>query len=230
MPPIRRAFGWPSTWLGASICRSWRAPARSTTIAPRKPLADVLRCIRHKTLLDRAGTELELNAEAELKSGAQLGRLFPNEPQWLRRSLQIAERASFTLGELRYRFPCELGRGGLDPDALLRQRTAEGARWRYPEGVPHKVRAQLDKELGLIAQLAVAPYFLSVQEIVDIARSRSILCQGRAAPPTARCASCSGSPRWIRHEARSCSSASCRPSDTSLPTSTSTSSTSDVKR
>jgi error-prone DNA polymerase len=145
----------------------------------RKPLADVVRCIRHKILLDRAGTALGLNAEAELKSATKMQRLFPSEPGWLRHSLDVAERASFTLGELCYRFPCELGPGGLDPDALLRQRVAEGARWRYPAGVPPQVRDQLDKELGLIAELAVAPYFSSVQEIVEIARSRSILCQGR---------------------------------------------------
>ena len=145
----------------------------------RKPLCDVLSCIRHKAMLDRAGTTLGLNAEAELKSAAQMQRLFAREPEWLRRSLEIAERASFTLGELRYRFPCELGQGELEPDVLLRQRVCEGARWRYPTGVPPAVQAQLDKELGLIAQLAVAPYFLSVQEIVDIARSRAILCQGR---------------------------------------------------
>ncbi|MSP25104.1 MAG: DNA polymerase III subunit alpha [Myxococcales bacterium] len=145
----------------------------------RKPLADVLACIRHKTTLDRAGTRLLPNAEAELASPERMARLFPGQPEWLSRSVTIAERCHFSLAELRYRFPSDYGDRALSPDENLRRAVACGAVRRYPEGVPHEVQQQLARELGLIAELEVAPYFLSVQQIVEIARERRILCQGR---------------------------------------------------
>src|SRR5262249_38783239 len=64
-------------------------------------------------------------------------------------------------------------------DQKLARLVREGARRRYPSGVPAPVADQLEKELALIEKLAVAPYFLSTWEIVEIARSRRILCQGR---------------------------------------------------
>ncbi|MBW2527109.1 MAG: error-prone DNA polymerase [Deltaproteobacteria bacterium] len=145
----------------------------------RKPLCDVLYCIRHKTTLDEAGTALSPNGEAELKNAHQLGRLFSTTPSWLAHTVAIAERCQFSLDELSYRFPSEYGAEELSPDETLRRRVERGSIDRFPTGVPPEVRAQLDKELRLIAELQVAPYFLSVQEIVDIARQRGILCQGR---------------------------------------------------
>ena len=65
------------------------------------------------------------------------------------------------------------------PDAALARLVAEWAPRRYPSGVPPKVTQQLEKELSLIAKLGVAQFFLSVYEIVKIARDKGILCQGR---------------------------------------------------
>jgi error-prone DNA polymerase len=146
----------------------------------KKPLADVLRCIRDGTTLDAAGTDLTANAEAELRSGAKLARLFPNHDDWLERSLTLAERCRFSLSELRYAFPSDsYGDPSLSPDENLRRAVWSGAAERYPEGVSEDVRLQLERELALIAELEVAPYFLSVKQIVTIARERQILCQGR---------------------------------------------------
>ena len=146
----------------------------------KKPLADVLYCIRRGTTLDAAGSELSCNAEAELASGERLLRLFPGQADWLARSVTIAERCRFSLAELRYAFPSNsYGDPALSPNENLRNAVAEGGRERYPKGVPETVIGQLEHELQLIAQLEVAPYFLSVKQIVDIARERRILCQGR---------------------------------------------------
>ncbi|MBI4954238.1 MAG: error-prone DNA polymerase [Myxococcales bacterium] len=142
----------------------------------RKPLGDVLCCIRHGTTLDAAGRLLAPNAEAVLRSEAEMARLFPRERAWLERAAALAARCRFSLSEVRYRFPCDYGG---EPNETLRARVAVGAAARYPEGVPASVRGELDRELALIALLEVAPYFLSVLEVVEIARARGILCQGR---------------------------------------------------
>ncbi|WP_437309143.1 DNA polymerase III subunit alpha [Sorangium sp. So ce388] len=146
----------------------------------RKPLADVLTCIRTKTTLDQAGTRIAPNAEAYVRSGAQMAALFRDHPAWIARTVEVASRCRFSLSELRYSFPSDaLCKPGETSDQALRRLTDEGCRDRYPEGTPPQVRAQIEKELALIAKLGVAPYFLSVQQVVKIARARQILCQGR---------------------------------------------------
>nr|BFE89689.1 hypothetical protein GCM10020185_02250 [Pseudomonas brassicacearum subsp. brassicacearum] len=68
---------------------------------------------------------------------------------------------------------------GHDPASWLRELTERGMRERWKDGATDKVRAQIDKELSLIAELGYDSYFLTVQDIVSFARSRHILCQGR---------------------------------------------------
>ncbi|HEY6562487.1 MAG TPA: error-prone DNA polymerase [Polyangiaceae bacterium] len=144
----------------------------------RKPLADVVHCIRERTTLDRAGSALSANAEAYLRSEAQMKRLFADHPEWLGRTAEVASGLGFRLSELNYRFPCQL-LPGETADSKLRRLSEEGALRRYPEGVPKSIRAQIDKELLIIEKLLIAPYFLSTWEIVEIAREKRILCQGR---------------------------------------------------
>ncbi|HEV8245929.1 MAG TPA: PHP domain-containing protein, partial [Polyangiaceae bacterium] len=144
----------------------------------RKPLADVMECIRQGTTLEQAGSELSVNAEAVLRSELEMRRLFRDHVDWVDRAGEVAQSLNFSLAELRYRFPCALT-PGQSADQKLRQLTLVGLSERYPAGTPELVLQQVEKELKLIAELEVAPYFLSVWEIVEIARRRRILCQGR---------------------------------------------------
>jgi len=147
-------------------------------VPARKPLADVIHCIRTGTTLEKAGTALDGNAEAHLRSELEMRRLFADRPAWVDRTGELAETLRFSLDELRYRFPCTL-EPGETADEKLRRVTLSGLLVRYPEGTPAAVAAQVEKELGLIAEIGVAPYFLSTLEVVEIARRRRILCQGR---------------------------------------------------
>ncbi|MCC6216196.1 MAG: error-prone DNA polymerase [Polyangiaceae bacterium] len=147
-------------------------------VRARKPLADVLTCLREGITLDEAGTRLAANAEACLRGERELRRLFPGRSAWIERTAEVASGLRFHLGELRYHFPCSLAEGET-ADAKLARLVAEGGLRRYPGGVPAAVGAQLERELALIATLGVAPYFVSTWEIVEIARAKQILCQGR---------------------------------------------------
>jgi error-prone DNA polymerase len=144
----------------------------------RKPLADVMHCIRTGTTLDRAGTALAGNSEAHLRSELEMLQRFRDRPAWVERAGEVGRALCFRLDELRYHFPCQLDAGETADQKLLRL-TLEGSARRYPAGVPASVAAQLEKELVLIEKLGVAPYFLSTWEVVEIARRRRILCQGR---------------------------------------------------
>ncbi len=145
----------------------------------RRPLQDVLTAIREKCTVQEAGLRLEANAERHVKSAKDMARLFAGHEDALRRSVEIAQACTFSLDELKYEYPDEPVPEGKTPQSHLEDLTWEGAAWRFPGGVPEKVRDTLLKELALIAELNYAPYFLTVHDIVHYARSQDILCQGR---------------------------------------------------
>ena len=145
----------------------------------RRLLQDVMSAIREGCTVDELGFRRERFSDRHLKSASEMHRLFAPYPKALARTIEIAERCRFSLGELSYQYPEEATISGLTPQAALAQLAWEGAAERYPEGVPNAVAGQIRHELALIAELAYAPYFLTVHAIVRFARSRGILCQGR---------------------------------------------------
>jgi error-prone DNA polymerase len=158
----------------------------------RRPLADVVACIREHCTVDEAGYRLAANAERHLKSPAAMARLFRDYPDALARTVEIVERCNVSLDELRYEYPDEVVEPGATPQESLARLTWEGARVRYPGGVPKQVRTLIEHELALIEQLGYAPYFLTVQDIVRFARERGILCQGRGSAANSAICYCLG--------------------------------------
>ncbi|WP_037155863.1 error-prone DNA polymerase [Rhizobium freirei] len=148
-------------------------------VPDRRILQDVVTCIRHNTTIDDAGFRRERHADRYLKPPDEMARLFPRYPEALARTIEIMERCRFSLDELAYQYPEERSHPELTPQETLERLTWEGAARRYPEGLPDKVRKTLEHELQLISKLDYAPYFLTVNSIVQFARSRDILCQGR---------------------------------------------------
>ncbi|ODR99234.1 DNA polymerase [Methyloceanibacter methanicus] len=145
----------------------------------RRPLQDVLTCIREKCSLAEAGFRLEANAERHLKAPAEMARLFKGYEDALERTVQIANACRFSLDELKYEYPDEPVPEGKTPQGHLEALAWEGAAWRFQGGIPDHVRSTIEKELALIEELDYAPYFLTVYDIVHYARSVGILCQGR---------------------------------------------------
>jgi error-prone DNA polymerase len=158
----------------------------------RRPLADVLTCIREKTTIDRAGRKLAANAERYLKPPQEMMRLFRDAPEAIEETLRLSDALSFSLDELRYEYPDEQVEGFCNTQDALANLTYEGAAYRYPQGIPDKVRTNLEHELKLIAQLQYAPYFLTVYDIVRFARSQNILCQGRGSAANSAVCYCLG--------------------------------------
>jgi error-prone DNA polymerase len=158
----------------------------------RRPLQDVLTCVRHGCTIHDAGFKLFPNSERYLKSPEQMHRLFAAQPEALRRSVELAERCNFSMDELKYEYPDELVPEGQTPIEYLSGLTWTGARERYPSGVPDKVRHQLEHELQLIEQLHFEAYFLTVHDVVRFARSRDILCQGRGSAANSAVCYCLG--------------------------------------
>lgn len=145
----------------------------------RRPLQDVLTCIRDTCTLAEAGLRLEANAERHLKSPEEMTRLFAKFPGAVERSVEIAGRIAFDLGQLRYEYPDEPVPPGKSAIQHLRDLAWEGAKWRFAGGMGKAERETIEKELALIEKLGFANYFLTVHDIVKWAREEGILCQGR---------------------------------------------------
>ena len=181
----------------AAIARTCATPLVATNdvryhAVERRALADVVTCIREHCTIDNAGRRLAVNAERHLKPATEMTRLFRDYPDAIAHTGEIAAKCRFSLDELRYEYPAEPVAAGRTPDAELARLTWRGAADRYPDGISAKVRAQLEHELTLIAELRYAAYFLTVHDIVRFARSRDILCQGRGSAANSAVCFCLG--------------------------------------
>ena len=161
-------------------------------VPERRVLMDVLTCVKEHCTIDTAGYRLLANAERHLKPEAEMRRLFRGYEAAVDRTMEIADRCRFSLGDLKYEYPEEVVGPDETPQQSLTRLAWEGAAWRYPEGVPEKVKNQIEHELALIARLDYAPYFLTVHDIVRFAREKDILHQGRGSAANSTVCYCLG--------------------------------------
>jgi len=156
----------------------------------RRALQDVLTAIRLTTPLQAAGYALFPNGERCLRPLPRLAELYP--APLLAQTLAIAERCNFSLDEVRYEYPEEIVPAGATPASHLRALTMRGCARRYPDGLPKAVHENIEHELRVIAELKFEPFFLTVNDVVQYARSQGILCQGRGSAANSAVCYCLG--------------------------------------
>ena len=156
----------------------------------RRRLQDALTAIRLGVPVGRCGRNLFANGERHLRLRARLAQLYP--PELLAETVAIAERCAFSLESLQYEYPEELVPPGETPASWLGKLAADGLQWRFPGGAPRGVRALVERELALIAELGYEAFFLTVHDVVRFARSRGILCQGRGSAANSAVCYCLG--------------------------------------
>ena len=157
----------------------------------RRALQDVVTAIRLGCTVDELGFRRFASAERHLKDGTEMARLFRRHPHAIANTQEIVRRCTFSLRQLNYQYPV-LYEGGETPMDKLARLTWDGARWRYPDGVPDKIADTIRHEFELIRNKGIAPYFLTVHEIVRFARSKGILCQGRGSAANSAVCYCLG--------------------------------------
>jgi error-prone DNA polymerase len=139
---------------------------------------DTLAAIRHGVPLAEAGAQLFRNGERHLRMRRALGNIYP--APLLQAAVELARRCRFDLKrDVHYAYPVELVPDGHTPTSWLRALVEAGIARRWPGAPPPKVRADIEHELALIAELKYETFFLTVHDVVAFARSRGILCQGR---------------------------------------------------
>ena len=144
-------------------------------------LADVLFCVKTKTTLAQAREDaiLRPNAEYYVKAPRMMAQIFEGYPQALDNTLAIAERCAFRLERLTGQFPLFPVAQGYTRQSYLRELVYRGAADRYGTPFDSTVERQLEYELGMIAKVDLAGYFLIVWDIVRAAGEMGVLCQGR---------------------------------------------------
>ncbi|MGB5603127.1 MAG: error-prone DNA polymerase [Gammaproteobacteria bacterium] len=157
---------------------------------PRRALQDTLTAIRLGKPLAQLGYELFPNGERYLRSRQRLQKIYPQA--LLEETLRIAECCQFSLDELRYEYPKELVPNNHTAKTWLRVLTEQGMQRRWPQGTPDKVKKAVEHELALVDEMAYAPYFLTVYDIVQYARTQGILCQGRGSAANSAICYCLG--------------------------------------
>ncbi|MBQ5949734.1 error-prone DNA polymerase [Massilia sp. ST3] len=159
-------------------------------VRSRKPLQDTLTATRLGKPVAECGYGLAQNAEQHLRARLRLANIYTREA--LAETVRIARLCTFSLDELRYEYPDEVVPPGHSASSYLRAETYIGAYRRFREGIPAKVQAQIEHELGLIADMKYEHYFLTVYDIVRFARSQNILCQGRGSAANSAVCYCLG--------------------------------------
>lgn len=157
-----------------------------------RQVLDVFTCLRNHTHLDAAGKLLARNSERHLKSGAEMHDLFRDCPEALANSVRLADRLQFSLENLGYEFPRYPLAPGETAEQVLCEQTYAGARHRYGDNLAAGVKAQLERELNLIAKLGFCGYFLIVADIVKFCRGNNIMCQGRGSAANSAVCYCLG--------------------------------------
>lgn len=189
-----------AVWLGATMIRAGRDARRLAMLkriagaggvpliatndvlyhsAGQRDLQDVMTCIRAGVKIAEGGKLLEANAERHLKHPLEMKRLFAKTPEAIAQGLLLLSRISFDLSELKYEYPDEPVPPGWTDQGYLEDRTWFHARMKYPDGLPEKVEKQIKEELAFYDRNGYARYFLTLYDIVRVARDKGILCQGR---------------------------------------------------
>ncbi|MGQ4273595.1 error-prone DNA polymerase [Terrihabitans sp. B22-R8] len=167
-----------------NIAEEYRLPLLATNnplyhVSSRRPLQDIMTCIREGLKIENAGRMLEVNAERHLKDTKEMARLFRDAPEAIEESQHLRARMNFSLEQIGPDYPDEPVPPGKTAQQHLEELTWQRAWLRYPEGIPIKTERLVKQELAFIAEQDYARYFLTIHDIVRFADDRGILCQGR---------------------------------------------------
>jgi error-prone DNA polymerase len=147
--------------------------------SPRqKHLASAVAAVRAQRSLDELDGWLPGAGTAHLRSGREMLARFSRYPGAVERTVRLADELAFPLRRAKPALPKQKVPDGHTPMSYLRQLVWEAVPRKYPDATEAD-RKRIEAELAVIEQKDFPGYFLIVYDIVQFARGRGILCQGR---------------------------------------------------
>jgi len=151
----------------------------------RVHLQDVLVAVKNRVPLEGCEPERRGNEETALLAPADAATRFPDDPDAVHTTVELAERLEFDLTqELGYRYPDFSDR--LDPADVQLARVCRRAFDERYRNAPTDLRAGADsrlrEELALIAELGLSGFFLLHWEVLELAREVSLEVRGPGSP------------------------------------------------
>ncbi|WP_344096559.1 error-prone DNA polymerase [Microbacterium deminutum] len=167
----------------AGLARDRRLPLLATNnvhyaVPQRQLLAAAVAAVRANRGLDELDGWLPSHAGAHLRSGAEMAERFVRHPDAVARTAALADELAFPLRRAKPALPRQKVPQGHTPMSWLRHLVWEAVPHKYPD-LTEDDRKRIEKELGVIELKDFPGYFLIVHGIVQEARRRGILCQGR---------------------------------------------------
>lgn len=143
---------------------------------------DVVQSIRTLTLLKQAHPEKRVGREFHFHTGRELAQWFGSSPELFGHTTQLADRCAFTLEPAKPQFPAFRTPDGSSPHEFLRWLVQEGLRRCYRDRHA-QFEAQVNEELGIIADVGYEEYFLVVWDMLQECRRHGIewITRGSAA-------------------------------------------------
>ena len=169
----------------ADVAQSVGLPVVATTgahfAAPEgRQLASVMAAVRARSSLDEVAGHLAPTGGAHLRSGAEMSRLLARHPSAVPAAAELGRECAFDLRLIAPKLPPFDVPAGHTEDSWLRELALAGAARRYGTTSAHpEAYRQIERELGIIAELGFPGYFLVVHDIVTFCKTHDILCQGR---------------------------------------------------
>ncbi|NVK25034.1 MAG: error-prone DNA polymerase [Gammaproteobacteria bacterium] len=143
----------------------------------RLPLQHILTAIKNNTTVEKLGQQAISNAEQSLRPLSTLKKLFTADE--ISNTADLAKNCHFNLAELKYEYPSELIPKHHNPTTFLKSLVEQGKKLRFPNGLSKQLNATIDKELNLIEEMQYEHFFITIYDIVQFAKSKNILYQGR---------------------------------------------------
>ncbi|HVL14636.1 MAG TPA: DNA polymerase III subunit alpha, partial [Gemmata sp.] len=143
---------------------------------------DVLFCISTRRKHDprkKLYPEEKMPNPYYVRSPEDMYRLFPDYPDAVARSQEIADAVDIELDFKKRHFPVFTPPESKTPEQFLRELCDEGMQARYGDNPSEAAKKRLEHELGIITKMGFASYFLIVWDFVRFARESGIPCTAR---------------------------------------------------
>ena len=138
---------------------------------------DILMCIQTQSKVSDADRMRFENDEFYVKSEAEMRELFPDMPDVIDRTQEIADRCNVEFEFGNYHLPEYIPPNGRTTEEYLRELCYKGLVKRYGDGAmdPGSIyRQRLETELSVIEGMGYVEYFLIVWDFIDYAKRNGI--------------------------------------------------------